>query len=74
MWLVRKETPSYEVVAQVKCETEQEARRTMKKLAGEPLKLQGEHLIYSNVVNGYMFTAIEVGGSVWTPKPRVAWA
>jgi hypothetical protein len=73
MWLVRKETPSYEVVKQVKCETEQDARRTMRKMAGESLTLQGEYLIYSNVVNGHMFTAIEVDGSVWTPAPRVPW-
>ena len=74
MWLVRKETPSYEVVKEVKCESHAEAICTMRKLAGEPITLHGKHLVYSNIVNGYVFTAIEVGGSVWTPTPRLPWA
>ena len=70
MWIARKETLDCVVVKQSKHPSADAAKQALHKMAGHRVKLTGEYLIYSDVIEGHRYTAIEVGGSVWKPIPK----
>ena len=70
MWLVRQETPSGEVLKKVQVSTESGVQHAVNKMAGHSVQMTGSLFRYSNIVEGRRYTAVETGGSIWTPNPR----
>lgn len=74
MWLARKETPDCEVVVRSQHPTLDAAKKAIYKMAGQRVALTGDFLVYSDVIDGYRYTAVEVGGNVWQPSKTNPWS